>query len=416
MSGYPRPSSQPTSSPQVAFRRASPAASQRVAQFNTATLVPVTHDEKMRATEDNAMWIRSAVTWIGVLIFSITVLVPCWDAVRLENDAVYAFFLGRYFPVWIAVVCIGAVLWYAIAVRVVFYFASSEFKAEHTVLMITMVTTTLLGLSFLLVSVPMRKDVNDVYTELFSNCHFGSHTQQLYEHATVLQGIRNTEECLAKESVEQCSGYEESQPYTDFLKDLESKYHCAGFCWDGSASEAAATAAVQVLAATAAHPQSGVHGEVAATAVAEHSAVTPVTRGKTLSAALQRFAAEKRQRHRELPSHSGMSLLAVDSDKLGLAHRHGIAHNKSKRGDEMPGFTGAPPPTLFSKVNYEESCDGVSARVLDFKGRTISTRLYYNGVILLATTVIVGFLRLLSLCHRPSSKERLASRPARTIT
>merc|ERR1719265_2905027 len=144
------------------------------------------------------------------------------------------------------VICTVAVLWYAVSMRVFFKYAWSAFRTERTILMITMVTTTGLGLALILVSVPMRREAHAVYKELYTNCHFGPHTQRLYEIATVLHGLRNSVACAHKDSVEECLGYEIAQPYTGFLKDLESHYHCSGFCWDGGTAAAASIAAAQI--------------------------------------------------------------------------------------------------------------------------------------------------------------------------
>lgn len=178
------------------------------------------------------------MTWIGLVVFGIAVILPFWNAMRLTQDDVFVYFVGRYYPYWTAAVCSLAVIWYIAAIRFLFKYAWAEVKSEHTILVITMVTTTCLGLAFILVSHPMYKEVDVVYNELYTNCHFGSHTQKLYEYATELQGIRNTSECAEKDSVEQCEGYEVSSPYTGFLKDLENRYHCAGFCWDESSLDA----------------------------------------------------------------------------------------------------------------------------------------------------------------------------------
>lgn len=485
--------------PQVEFRGAAPVSAH--AQYTGGANIPF--PEKPRASEN--MWSRGALTWIGVLIFSLAVVMPCWDAVRLGGDAIYVYFMGRYFQSWAVFVCIASVLWYAIAMRALFKFAWTEFKTEHTVLMITMVTTTGLGLALVLLSVPMRRDVNDVYTELFSNCQFGPHTQRLYEYSTVLTGLRNTPDCIAKTSVEQCSGYAESQPYTGFLKELETQYHCAGFCWGGS-SEAASVAAAHIAggravatktkgapnarqtaeptttppATTASstsvppttaqstavqfpaaqpeqvqlripmlkQPTADRPAELAVplklsyppalatpslpawhtlptsptlprplepTQIRSFAAMPAVARdrrsdsvlhsGKTLAGAIKQLAVHTKQRHQAPRGQHGFSMLALDSHLSAARHVFHMSHNSSMRLVDQPGRAGTPPPSLFSQSNYQESCDGVSARVLQLKGLGIANMLFYHGVILMTTAVVIGFLRAMSSCSQPQAHQ-----------
>lgn len=478
------------------------------------------------------------MTWIGLLIFSLAVVMPFWNAVRLDDDAIYVYFLGRYYPSWTIAACSGAVLWYVFAMRVFFKYAWAEFRTEHTILMITMVTTATLGLALIIVSVPMRREVNDVYNELFTNCHFGPHTQRLYEYATVLQGLRNTTECATKDSIEQCVGYQVSQPYTGFLKDLERKYHCAGFCWDVETAGAASVAAAQIArppgvkALSTRGPQplviqapltplgpphsgedtakprvpSPVHreplptlrrdaqplqrqtwgdsserhiqvvappfsredktseikvsfpasalaaargdaagrsqgqspregaGALAALALPalpplaaagaqprleavpvqavtrlpptvlseETTAPAAAPRFKTLAGAIQNLAKAK---HRP-EARTGLQLLALERRIIPLARRQPlVAYKTRRRGDDQPGKENLAPLTLFSRANYNATCDGVSAGVLKFKGLHAANMMYYHGIIMLTVTACVGFLRVIGMCTRPRKED-----------
>lgn len=56
------------------------------------------------------------------------------------------------------------------------------------------------------------------------------------------------------------------------------------------------------------------------------------------------------------------------------------------------------PPTLFSKANYQATCDGTAARDLQFFLTDLSDELFYEGAYLISISVCVGFLKLISFC------------------
>lgn len=62
------------------------------------------------------------------------------------------------------------------------------------------------------------------------------------------------------------------------------------------------------------------------------------------------------------------------------------------------------PPTLFSKANYQASCEGMAARDMrNFVG-AIATQVFYEGLALICASIVVGFMKLFGLCmkrHKP---------------
>merc|ERR1719401_1641036 len=62
------------------------------------------------------------------------------------------------------------------------------------------------------------------------------------------------------------------------------------------------------------------------------------------------------------------------------------------------------PPTLFSLDNYKVSCDGSLDRTLTHYLEDVSLQFYAEGVYLLTVAIVVGFLRLLGLCARDSTR------------
>jgi len=180
---------------------------------------------------------------IGVTILVLITLLPLLDANRLLEDSTFVFFVGRELPRRLIWICVGSICLYMFMMYAFFACAQEEAKTEQSLLLILAVVLTTMGLSFLMVSIPLKRESMAAYQEIFFNCQFGPRTQRLYEYSTVLQGIRATPACSVLKSVTMCDGYQESMPYTGFLSALESQYNCAGFCY-GNTSSAAAAAAV----------------------------------------------------------------------------------------------------------------------------------------------------------------------------
>eukprot|EP00927_Polykrikos_kofoidii_P077589 TRINITY_DN74521_c0_g1_i1.p1 TRINITY_DN74521_c0_g1~~TRINITY_DN74521_c0_g1_i1.p1 ORF type:complete len:511 (+),score=96.13 TRINITY_DN74521_c0_g1_i1:105-1637(+) len=179
----------------------------------------------------------------GSVLLLIVMLVPLLDAMRLLSDPTYVFFLGRKWPLRIIQLCLGIILLWVFAVLVFSGCARDETKTDVSVYMIATVVVSILGVFLLLIAAPLKTEVEETYAELFTNCHFGQRTSHLYAYAAALQGVRQTVDCMKEASVESCSGYKEVMPYTGFLKDLEYRFQCAGFCYGQSTDKASQIAA-----------------------------------------------------------------------------------------------------------------------------------------------------------------------------
>merc|ERR1719235_2559288 len=96
---------------------------------------------------------------------------------------------------------------------------------------------TLFGLLLMIVSLPLEWQAQNVGTALMYHCDTDPITPRLYEYSQVLQNIRASPECAKKYSVEECAGYQESLPYTEYLKQMEQHFKCAGFCYKASSKK-----------------------------------------------------------------------------------------------------------------------------------------------------------------------------------
>eukprot|EP00747_Dinoflagellata_sp_TGD_P161768 gnl/TRDRNA2_/TRDRNA2_178648_c0_seq1.p1 gnl/TRDRNA2_/TRDRNA2_178648_c0~~gnl/TRDRNA2_/TRDRNA2_178648_c0_seq1.p1 ORF type:complete len:354 (-),score=64.66 gnl/TRDRNA2_/TRDRNA2_178648_c0_seq1:55-1116(-) len=92
------------------------------------------------------------------------------------------------------------------------------------------------------------------------------------------------------------------------------------------------------------------------------------------------------------PKATGTSLLEIgQADALSTS---------SSRLDVLVPY----PPTLFSKANFQASCEGMAARDMrNFVG-AIATQVFYEGLALICASIVVGFMKLFGLCmnkHKP---------------
>lgn len=207
-----------------------------------AVAAPVV-DDGAQLQKPKQMKPRNVFLMIGCTLLLLVTLLPLLDANRLLEDSTFVFFVGRELPRRLMWCCIGSIMLYMFLIYAFFACAQEEAKTEQSIALIVAVVLTTMGLSFLMVSIPLKREAMLASQEIFSNCQFGPRTQRLYEYSTVLQGIRASPACSVLKSVTMCDGYQESMPYTGFLYSLESTYNCAGFCY-GNSTMAAAAAAV----------------------------------------------------------------------------------------------------------------------------------------------------------------------------
>lgn len=197
------------------------------------------HDEHPKP---HSMKPRSVLTLLGSTILLFVLLIPMLDANRLIENPTFVFFVGRGLPQRLMWICLLTIVLYIFLIFLFFAFSREEAKTDQSLFLVFGVVITTLGLSLLMISIPLKRESMSAYQEIFTNCQFGPRTQRLYEYSTVLQGIRATPACSLKGSVTMCDGYQESMPYTGFLSSMEHQYKCAGFCYGSSTSAAAAVA------------------------------------------------------------------------------------------------------------------------------------------------------------------------------
>mmetsp|Transcript_17991 Transcript_17991/g.42022 ORF Transcript_17991/g.42022 Transcript_17991/m.42022 type:complete len:384 (+) Transcript_17991:188-1339(+) len=332
---------------------------------------------------------------IGTLMLVIMVLVPIRDAIHLMLDAVCVYFIGMQLPIAIIGVCAGAVLLWIVLVLLLFGCMSAETLTQNVVFMLVSLVITTLGLSLMLLSVPLERQANTAYNEIFFQCPTGAQTKDLHAYYTVLENIRNNDSCLVMTSVEQCEGYAPLQPYTGFLMGMEYNHRCAGFC--SSLASANATAdteerlrregqlgsSISLLQADSTVRKEGDH---TVAALAELDFAPDKLAGMLRQVAIDPQHRSQSRRTRGQRSTPQVSALATDT----------VVKFPVTRPEYMSS-----PPALFSQASYQASCDGVAARSLKFGAVGTAEVMYYEGLFLIVCNLMATMVFFIGLCKFP---------------
>jgi len=289
----------------------------------------------------------------------------------------------------------------------------------------------------------------ETYTTLMHQCDVAPQTHRLYEYSQVLQNIRAIPECAAKYSVEECIGYEDAVPYTSFLKSMERRYHCAGFCYHPALTDAIMAAPFQAfgpapgnsfcggdyLASTSVLSMPGCEAKCRedvrckyfsywATGKSHwcHTTATCDTQERDGDQVVWIYARQApaaasgrwgfaQETGGDPRRDNATGRRAAGHQMAGRRHVDHVTHTSelqlNGRGVQGPATArqepltaSAYPPTLFSDANYQVSCEGMAARDMrNFVG-DVGAQTFYQGVYLVFVAVCTGFLKLVGFCAR----------------
>jgi len=344
-----------------------------------------------------------------VMLFLLTI-VPIWNAVALLSDVNYTFWVGKTLPLALIGSCVAIFVIYIVTIMVFFGRARPQAQMEPTIFMIASLFVTVLGVMLMLISLPLSRQTTETYNNLMHRCDFSVQTHRLYEYSQVLQNIRSLPDCKNQMTVEMCLGYEPAEPYTSFLKAMETDLKCSGFCYrqpaflqtgymnhvpppnrtaieaEENATSGNATAA-QKNATRAAVP--GVppgYENLPAAPWIPAPIVLPGDTADGTGAAPEAAASFLFQVNRHGHS-NGVSLLSVDDS---LEHR--------TYQPAPAAFVNIYPPTLFSTLDHQASCEGMSARDMKNFAGDISFQTFYQGIYLVMISIATGLLKLIGFC------------------
>lgn len=307
----------------------------------------------------------------GTLLMTVLCIMPVWNSAELLQNANYVFWAGRWVPQMLIFLTFGCVVLFV--VTVVIFFKASHNRSEQTIMMLSNIFITLLGIVLLLMSMVLTHQSLVTYGNLLHHCDYSEETHELFHHSQWLQDIRRQPGCLDKESVEECVGFEAKWPYTGFLKNLESDFRCRGFCFKPLPPMPVSLLSTSSSLANSSMPpqrmprQKSVLGTALLSEINDASTRTTLFHGSTLRQALVEASEES-------------AIAAATS-------------------------VGRDPLTLFSKAKYKNSCEGVAARGMRYFAGDIGNMTFYQGIYLIVIAILTGFLKICGFCVRSDNND-----------
>lgn len=166
----------------------------------------------------------------GFLVFVMLVMIPVWDGIALLKDPVWMFMAGDVLPK-VLIVCVACVPILFLITGLLLKSCSRRGAAtQHTMFGASLLFILLIGSILVTISQPMTEMALWSKQQFLNNCETGPLTRPLYMEYKALQKLRKDSACAALESVEKCSGFQQT-PSSIWLQKFETYLQCAGFCY-----------------------------------------------------------------------------------------------------------------------------------------------------------------------------------------
>lgn len=320
------------------------------------------HEEYMPPSDFKAMPLnKNAFLVMGLVLLALLCMFPVWDSIDLLTDLNYAFWCPRHLPLTIILV--------SCLILVVFFFTTEAFFSRwrneiHTpqsLVVMSSLFVMLLGLVLVLVSLPLSEKALDRHNDIIYRCSNSESTRDLVRYYQDLLKLRAAPACAAEFSVEACQGYMARQPYADYLKGMELKFRCSGFCYEDPKPN---------------------HTLVMAKAPA------PGPLGEAQGARTIALLATGR------PGHEGPRAGEEGPGSWRSGRPARPLSALQAQGQRSPpsgaGSLSSSPPTLFSQANFRASCDGAASRNLLNFARDSGYQMWYTGILLITLSTLMG--------------------------
>jgi len=324
----------------------------------------------------------------GTFLVIMLIASPIYEAFRFMHNFNYVYWNGMTIPYTCIILCMAVVFAWLLIANLVFVGHRLEFLTSHDLGMTAATLATILGLTFLLISMLGAASSFSTELALQNACAHDPQIQPVRTWYAAAQALRATPACKQMYSIEDCVGFSDlaaKQEEYMYVKNMEESFRCQGFC--GAAGDlAAAAAAVPVVGNASA---SAAAGNASGTPAAGNASAPPAA-GNTSSAG---NATSLLQLDRELIE--GRKRSSLVSAFLG---REMEMEQVPRRSPSM--FTAGKtfPPTLFSDANFDKvSCNGAAAQDLLLVSMHITHELWWQGIVLVASSVVIGFTDWISL-------------------
>jgi len=291
---------------------------------------------------------RGKVLFMGLSMLVVLAILPMWDCATLLGNINFNFWCDRDIPITLLVVSPLLVVLYFFTIEAVFvYLKPPATQALPNFVMVASMFATLVGISSILVALPMRNSAQQAHDDIRYRCD-SSQTRPLRNFYMTALRLRESPGCESLASIKQCEGWQDS-PFSLYLEKLERDYRCSGFCYH-----------------------------------------LPFARGGSL------LQVNESTMHYDAPPE-------IDLLGMGLIARRASAKLSSLH-DSPPQRKY--PPTLFSRANFQVSCDGAAARDLMNTGRDIAVQMWYSGMVMVAIATCMGLMQWTTKANDSSHRER----------
>lgn len=181
----------------------------------------------------------SIILGLAALVMFLLLMIPSWNTVALLRDPVFMYLAGsQTLTEWLLVCCILLFLISYVTLYILFERLRADQKTEQTMLMISGIFLSTLGITLILFGGPLKRNSIAASTQIFDNCQSGKMTEPLYIAYEELESLRATPSCARLASIEDCIAFPHYPKMEEamVLKAMETEYQCSGIC-QGTNSE-----------------------------------------------------------------------------------------------------------------------------------------------------------------------------------
>lgn len=297
---------------------------------------------------------KSWFTFGGTFILLALITFPIYDCYRLMQNFNYNYWVGDFVPWSCIALCIVVFLLFPALCYCVLSGEKLDRVNKHDLAMTSATMATTLGLVLLFVSWLGSDWLFSAQLSLSSTCQTSMLTRPArlwYESA---QALRKSPGCAGLRTIEDCAGFSELARMQDeylYFKAMEDKFMCTGFCEPDPV---------------------------------ETSSLLAVKNSSSPG------MASSQKRKRPTSQASFLGLHAQEANAKKLTSKNAMVHQIN------PSF----PPTLFTDLNFNKvTCQGAAARGLLFTGMAVTDNLWWQGVVLIGSSILIGFTDSLTMLY-----------------
>lgn len=360
---------------------------------------------------------------VGLLLMGMIIMVPLWNSIAMLYDPVFRYFCGT--DAGHAIILFSSLVlgFYLVSIVIL----SAKTPNEQTALYVTGFFLTVLGMAYLNFYFSWFSQPRSVSTQIWTDCYGGADTAKVYRKSQELYALRRQPECFVKKTVENCDGFVRDDE-SDVIKHMESDLSCSGFCYDVFLSQLTgadvfldaakdssyappsstdnnkfsdALSLLQTMLTT--QTQHGKQGpSIPATEPAPASPAEPAVGLSSLSTR-PGLAPGPDPKKVAVIKHLLASTTMPDSTTLDVASKIAEAMEDEDLPSQAEVNAAFPPntmypPTLFSKDDWQASCNGMTGRLMISYGNDVGDVFFAEGAFLLITAIVISGLMLFSIC------------------